>query len=204
MDELSDKGRRTRARLTDAARRVFERDGFIESRIADIVKEAGAAYGTFYTYFPSKEAVFLAVIEAQQGEIEEAAKQAAAGRGHSARSAIEASNRAYLEGYGRNWRLMESWSEAASVDREIGSLLEELTLFNIERTERALIHLKERGDIAADIDPHYAARALNAMVTQFSIRIFRDNPVDVDVDVAVRTVTDLWCRGIGLRPNASE
>lgn len=203
VDQLSEKGRRTRDRLLDAARVVFERDGFIDSRVADIVKEAGAAYGTFYTYFPSKEAAFLAVIVTQQDAIKEAARQHEAGVERlNARDVVEASNRAYLEGYGKHWRLMEAWSVAAAVDPEIGGLLEELIHFNIERTERSLLRLQQRGDVSTDIDPHYAARALNAMVMQFSIRIFRDNPEGVDIDTAVRTITDIWCQGIGLGEDA--
>lgn len=203
VDQLSEKGRRTRDRLIDAARAVFERDGFIDSRVADIVKEAGAAYGTFYTYFPSKEAAFLAVIVTQQEAIKEAARHhAAEAERLDARGVVEASNRAYLEGYGKHWRLMEAWSVAAAVDAEIGGLLEDMIHFNIERTERSLLRLRQRGDISADIDPHYAARALNAMVMQFSIRIFRDNPDGVDIDTAVRTITDIWCQGIGLGEDA--
>ena len=61
-EQLSERGRRTREALIAAARRVFERDGFIEARITDIAEEAGAAHGTFYTYFGSKEAALRAVI----------------------------------------------------------------------------------------------------------------------------------------------
>ena len=46
-----------------AARRVFERDGFLDARITDITAEAGVAAGPFYTYFTGKEDAFAAVIE---------------------------------------------------------------------------------------------------------------------------------------------
>ncbi|MBM7368654.1 TetR/AcrR family transcriptional regulator [Gordonia hydrophobica] len=198
LDELSEKGIRTRARLIVAARVVFERDGFLSSRISDIVKEAGAAYGTFYTYFPSKEAALLAVIEEQQRSVEEAARVALEAAPRTARGAVEASNRAYLEGYARHFRLMESWVEAAAVHQELDDLLEGLIEFNVERTERFLRTLLDRGEIFADIDPSYAAQALNAMIMQYSIRVFRHGPDAVDLDTATRTVTDIWCRGIGL------
>lgn len=200
VDALSEKGRRTRAGLIVAARRVFERDGFIAARVSDVVHEAGAAHGTFYKYFASKEQIFLAVLETQQGAIEETARAAAAANARTVRDAIEASNRAYIEGYARNWRLMETWAQAAAVQKDIGRLLDELILFNIDRTEHALRRLLDEGAIAEDVDPVLAARALNAMVMQFSIQIFRDGRDDIDIDAAVRTVTDIWCRGIGLDP----
>jgi len=43
---LTGRGRRTRQRLVDAARVVFERDGFLNSRLVDITDEAGTAVGS--------------------------------------------------------------------------------------------------------------------------------------------------------------
>ena len=54
----SRKGVETRARLLTAAKEVFERDGFLDARISDIVERAGLSHGSFYHYFESKEEVF--------------------------------------------------------------------------------------------------------------------------------------------------
>src|SRR3984957_1254558 len=54
----SRKGIETRARLVDAAKEVFERDGFLDARISDIAEKAGLSHGSFYHYFESKEEVF--------------------------------------------------------------------------------------------------------------------------------------------------
>src|SRR6516162_5242166 len=40
-DRATPRGDRTREELVEAARRVFERDGFVNVRVADIVAEAG-------------------------------------------------------------------------------------------------------------------------------------------------------------------
>jgi len=45
----SARGTRTREALVRAARRVFERHGFLDARITDIAAEAGVASGSFYT-----------------------------------------------------------------------------------------------------------------------------------------------------------
>ena len=64
----SQRGTRTRASLVAAARAVFERDGYLASRVTDIADEARVAHGTFYTYFDSKDEVFAAVLhELQEG-----------------------------------------------------------------------------------------------------------------------------------------
>ena len=59
-ERVTAKGLRTREELVAAARRVFERDGYTGARVADIAAEAGLAHGSFYTYFSSKQDVFLA------------------------------------------------------------------------------------------------------------------------------------------------
>lgn len=50
------------AELLDAALDVFAAKGFAAARMEDIAAAAGAAKGTIYLYFPSKEAVFEALV----------------------------------------------------------------------------------------------------------------------------------------------
>ncbi|MBN9622078.1 MAG: helix-turn-helix transcriptional regulator [Actinobacteria bacterium] len=65
----SPRGLRTRTALVEAARTVFERDGYLEARITDITKEAGVAAGSFYTYFDSKEEIFEAEVRVAHNPI---------------------------------------------------------------------------------------------------------------------------------------
>jgi AcrR family transcriptional regulator len=51
-----------REQLLAAARTVFRERGYEGARIADIVRAAGLAQGTFYLYFSSKREVLLALI----------------------------------------------------------------------------------------------------------------------------------------------
>jgi AcrR family transcriptional regulator len=50
------------AELLDAALDVFAEKGFAAARMEDIAARAGAAKGTLYLYYPSKEAVFEALV----------------------------------------------------------------------------------------------------------------------------------------------
>jgi len=52
-----------RAEILDAAKEVFSEWGFHSADVQDIAKKAGIAKGTIYLYFPTKQALFLAVIE---------------------------------------------------------------------------------------------------------------------------------------------
>jgi hypothetical protein len=49
------RGEQTRRRLLEAAEEVFGELGFRRASIAEIVRRAGVAQGTFYLYFDSKE-----------------------------------------------------------------------------------------------------------------------------------------------------
>lgn len=52
-----------RDRLLAAATAVFAAKGYVATRVSDIVREAGAAQGTFYLYFASKQAIFEHLID---------------------------------------------------------------------------------------------------------------------------------------------
>src|SRR5207248_1826036 len=49
--------------LLEAARRVFERDGYHAATVSSIVQMAGLSQGAFYLYFGDKKAVFAALQE---------------------------------------------------------------------------------------------------------------------------------------------
>ncbi|HET9847645.1 MAG TPA: helix-turn-helix domain-containing protein [Candidatus Dormibacteraeota bacterium] len=52
-----------RGELLEAARRVFERDGYHGAAVSAIVQAAGLSQGAFYLYFSDKRAVFAALQE---------------------------------------------------------------------------------------------------------------------------------------------
>jgi AcrR family transcriptional regulator len=51
-----------RARLLAAGRAVFTQNGVADATIAQITQAADVGFGTFYLYFPSKEALYRAVV----------------------------------------------------------------------------------------------------------------------------------------------
>ncbi len=52
-----------RQELVDAARALFESQGYERTAVSDIVHRVGVAQGLFYYYFHSKQDIFLAVID---------------------------------------------------------------------------------------------------------------------------------------------
>jgi AcrR family transcriptional regulator len=55
--------------ILDAAVRVFAQQGYEASRVGDIAKEAGVAYGLVYHYYGSKDAVLEAVFREAWGRL---------------------------------------------------------------------------------------------------------------------------------------
>src|SRR5436189_3289295 len=55
--------------ILSAAVRVFAAQGYEATRVGDVAKEAGVAYGLVYHYFGSKEAVLEAVFREQWGRL---------------------------------------------------------------------------------------------------------------------------------------
>jgi AcrR family transcriptional regulator len=53
----------TRAKLMEAARATFARQGVDATRINEITDEADVGFGSFYNYFDSKDAIVAAVVE---------------------------------------------------------------------------------------------------------------------------------------------
>ncbi|WP_457640851.1 TetR/AcrR family transcriptional regulator [Persephonella sp.] len=60
----------TKQKLINSAVKVFSEKGYFNTKVSDIVKDAGVAQGTFYLYFKSKEEIFLSVVESIVKQIE--------------------------------------------------------------------------------------------------------------------------------------
>lgn len=63
QDRRADRRARTAQELVAAAQRVLAAKGYHGAKVADIAREAGVGVGTFYLYYPTKEAVFLELVE---------------------------------------------------------------------------------------------------------------------------------------------
>ena len=61
-----------RTQILDAAVRCFARRGYYETTIEDLVTETGLSRGALYLYYPSKEAIYLAISERWGCGLEEA------------------------------------------------------------------------------------------------------------------------------------
>src|SRR5512136_2605561 len=61
----------TRGRILDAAVRKFAIAGYDAASVDDICADAGVSKGAFYHHFPTKQAVFLALLEGWLGTVDQ-------------------------------------------------------------------------------------------------------------------------------------
>ncbi len=63
MPYTTEHKQRTRERIVESARELFNREGFVDVSIDQIMGNAGLTRGGFYNHFETKEDLFLEVIE---------------------------------------------------------------------------------------------------------------------------------------------
>ncbi|WP_328877098.1 TetR/AcrR family transcriptional regulator [Streptomyces sp. NBC_00299] len=188
---------RTRDALVGAARRIFERDGYLDARIVDIAAEAGVATGSFYTHFTSKEDVFAAVLARLQDEMLHAGVSDGSDDGgrKDLWRGVEDANRAYLESYRRNAGLMAAMEQAAAVDPQFVRVRLERSRVFIDRSAATITRLQQSGLADPELDPDITARALSAMVSRLAYVTFVLGE-SVPLDTLVETVTRLWTNAL--------
>ena len=76
------RGQQTQQHLLEAAEKVFGAKGFTHATVQDISRTAGVALGTFYIYFPNKEALFLELVDALGQRLQRYVTERTASMGH--------------------------------------------------------------------------------------------------------------------------
>jgi AcrR family transcriptional regulator len=216
----SGRAARTRAALVAAARDVIGHDGYHAARVTDIAERAGAAIGSFYHHFPSKQAVFTAVVHEQlaalerettagieiaEGEqgftdgVDRSATLTADQRREHAIERIAAAIDTYLNGYsGHTAILLLRLDEAIGTHPELIELRLAVHRRFASAIAASLRRWQAEGIADARLDADHAGDALAAMVGH-ATRVWTVFASPHDRETAAKTLTLLWCNGIGLR-----
>lgn len=206
----SPKGRRTRARLLEAGKVVFERDGFLQARISDIAAEAGVSHGSFYHYFDTKEAVFREIaeeVEVRLVSMDDIAHDLDHDAGPVDR--IRAANRSYLTAYRKEARIMRVIEEVSRYNDDVRTARAKRDDYLTARLESAIDRLQAEGLADKRVDKRYAAMALGGMVAKFAEMMFIGGAT-FDLPAAVEQLTLLWANALGIpeeqgtRPRAAK
>jgi AcrR family transcriptional regulator len=167
--------------------------------VADITAAAGVAHGSFYTYFSSKQDVFVAVVRQVGEQFDAAVASPPGGRGADPYRALDQANRRYLAVYRANsviWALVE---QVSTVDPEIHRIRLQGRRRHVERVARAIRRWQDRGLADPGVDPDTTAGALVSMISNFAYWWLAGGD-SYDDEAAAVTLTSIWARAVGLRP----
>jgi TetR/AcrR family transcriptional regulator, fatty acid metabolism regulator protein len=182
--------------ILDAAVRVFAHKGYHESRVGDVAKDAGVAYGLVYHYFESKEAVLEAVFREAWGRLLAALREA-----EEADQSAPERLRTVVKIVLRTWRddpdlvrlLVREVTRSPQLQREIDEIAQAFAVL-----ERIVASGQDEGTVRADVDARLAAwmlyGALEEILTGWVLGRLADGAEDVAA--AERAVDDTIVRGL--------
>lgn len=194
------RGEATRALLVRSAQQIFERDGFLGTRITDITSAAGAATGSFYRYFNDKEDVFLAVVDELAHEGLLAPSLDFLGDAEDVVFAeILDHHRSYLETYFRNARMMRVIEEVTNINERLLHARTARAQSYIARNVEVVTKLQAEGRADPALDPLIAGRTLSVMVSRAAYVTFVLEEEGQDsIGPLAETLTRLWVNALGV------
>ena len=204
--DLTRQGRDKRELILDSAIRVFARTGYHGSRVSDIAKEAGIAYGLVYHYFKNKEQILDTIFEEQWSQLLDALEAIAVGT-NSTEDKLLSIAALILNAY----RVRSDWVKVLVFEIQRSSRFSHPDqiramgrLFQI--VARILREGQQAGDLRQDLDPGVACYVfiggLDIVVTTRVLNVIEIEGGDQQeaqyfLKVA-RTVVDLFLNGFAL------
>ncbi len=179
-----------RAAILEAAREVFAELGYDAAGVRDVIRRTELASGTFYNYFPDKEAVFRAVLDQSAQEVRRRLRTVRA----SARGLDEFVGNAY-----RAWFefLVEDHLMFELLQRNAGTIRamfgDPILGAGVDELLEDLRAAIGRGDIPP-LDAGYMAGAMAGAALELGVRMAERTPPDAEG--AARFATELFLGGI--------
>jgi AcrR family transcriptional regulator len=198
--QRSSKGVRTRERLVEAAKEIFEKNGFLEARITDISEGAGQSHGSFYYYFDSKEEVFREVAAVVDEQLFAPMDEVIMAQSRLApQQRIREAMRRYFESFQKEARIIGLIEHVSRFDPETNTL-------RLARHQRHTLQVAEtirqlqRSKLAdPKLDPMVTAAALGALAYRFAEMWLVHRAIDCTLEQAVDQVSRIFANAIRLK-----
>jgi AcrR family transcriptional regulator len=187
-------------RLIAAAEAQFRRFGYKRTTIDDITADAGTGKGSLYLHFESKQAVYMAVVEASLERFVESASRLLDGPGpvpSRLRSLVELT----IHHYGEDELLHASlFGRAGLVDGDVARMAADVQRTRIRSLLRQLLAIGQReNSVRADIDVDAAAAVLFE-IGWAVVRSALEGDSQIPLERALTTLNQLV--GLGLLPRS--
>jgi AcrR family transcriptional regulator len=202
----SRKGERTRARLLDAAKQVFEESGFLEARISDIAERAGLSHGSFYHYFDSKEQIFREVAESLDEVLSAPMTEVVLATGSTVppQERIREALRQHFESYRKEARIMGVIEQVSRYDDHVNALRLARHQEYSNQIADSIRQLQLRKLADPELDPALTAAALGALTYRFAEMWLVQGAVDCSLDEGIDQVTKIFVNALGLQERVAK
>ncbi|HUE86718.1 MAG TPA: TetR/AcrR family transcriptional regulator [Vicinamibacterales bacterium] len=190
-----------REAILRAATHVFARNGFFQSQVADIAREAGVAAGTVYLYFRNKDDLLVSLFERTMREAIAAGRAVLEGVAEP-RDRLMHIARLHLERLGRDRDLavvfqVELRQSTKFMERFSSTYLRDY----LGLIRDTLAHGQATGHFRSDVNPTIAAKlffgALDEMATNWMLSRRR-----YSLAAQAETIVDLFVNGVAPRSGA--
>ena len=198
----SARGRATCDKLLAAGAEVFGERGYEQTRVEDIVGRAGFAHGSFYRYFPDKDAILQEILVRLYAELNVATRTESHGEEaaslHELTRRLEAYNIRFFHEYAARRGLLRVAREAAasSSSQRFREIWFAMRGRFVARTRRLIERLQQRGH-AAGLDARLTAEALGATSEQMAyvlVGLPAELPAKRELDAIGRACNEIWVR----------
>jgi TetR/AcrR family fatty acid metabolism transcriptional regulator len=195
-----------REAILDAAIQVFAQRGYHGSRVSDIAREAGIAYGLVYHYFRNKEEILRSIFEERWSGFLEAVEAIAASP-TSVEDKLVSVAGLILNAY----RLRPAWVKVLVLEIQRSSRVTDPAQIRavgrfFQLVARILRSGQEAGELRRDLDPDVACTvfigALELVITSLVLQVVR---LETESDAreyylkVARTVVEICLRGLAAR-----
>ena len=184
----------TRSRIIDAARSVFESEGYAGASIGLITNEAAINRATFYLHFPDKAAVFREVAALDRMRTDEYWRELNTALLIGTRDAVAHWVLRLTQWARDNALLMRSKHEAMASDSEFAKEFQ-------PRYDRLALNIEEylsRFPEDQREEQKIRVQMLVVMTDQMFFHAIVQGVWQGSEDQLLRVITDLFCRGLGI------
>ncbi len=203
MERNYTKGARTAATFQEAARRRFATDGYLNTKLEDIARDANRSAASFYNYFDSKADV-LAAIARDFHEDTQRLISVPYRDGQSNRDAVTEAITIFWTNYRDRLGALSGVFQASMVDPEFLEQWRTIRADAIAFIARGVADAQRRG-FCPGVDPQLTASALSSMIEHFCYVWLAQggDAIDVEIDdrAAIETLSSLWFHAIYWLPD---
>ncbi|MCT7661537.1 TetR/AcrR family transcriptional regulator [Mycobacterium deserti] len=183
--------------ILTTAERLLEQRGLAEISVDDLAKGAGISRPTFYFYFPSKDAVLLALVEQVINEADRNADAAMGGMDAAVDPAgVWKAINALFSTFGSHQAVTLAGAAARPTNPQVRALWSQFMQKWIDHTTSSILAERERGAAPESIPAADLATSLNLMNERTMLAAFAAEVPSISAEQLVDTLAHVWVTSI--------